>query len=586
MEHKTSFPNQVKNQPPTNGGAAFRRLRHLKMDREPGRTLNLFQTILRFCRDAAFFTFAALDFGLSAGAPGPVAGEIMRDVRTSARISEATLLLLATLAVFGALVFWLARKPSGQAAPKTAGPPLVLYCAAGIKTPVEDIVAEYAREQGGRVQLQYGGSQTLLAGLEVARRGDLYLPADEDYLAMARRKGLVAESIPAARMTAVLAVRRGNPKAIRSLDDLLAPGIALAQANPEAAAVGRITRAALRQSGHWEALEKKTRVFKPTVHDVANDLKLGTVDAGFIWDAMLKQYPELEVVALPQLAGAAALISVGVLAGSDQPTEALRFARFLTATDRGQRQFAQAGYVPAGGDPWAPVPELRLMAGAMLRPAIEETIKQFEKREGVRITRVYNGCGILVAQMRTGDRPDAYFSCDNSFMAQVADLFQGTEEISSNPMIILTQKGNPKGLKTLEDLGRPGLRVGLAHEQQSALGALTKNLLLAVGCYEPVRKNLAVESATGDFLVNQLRVGSLDAVVVYTSNAAAVQDAAEALPINHPSAFAIQPIAVGKQARYPQLAARFQQAVRTAESRQRFLSLGFGWELRAPAEPR
>src|SRR5256885_9955496 len=45
---------------------------------------------------------------------------------------------------------------------------------------------------------------------------------------------------------------------------------------------------------------------------------------------------------------------------------------------------------------------------SMLRPAIEETIQDFERREGVSVTRVYNGCGILVAAMRAGDRPDAY----------------------------------------------------------------------------------------------------------------------------------------------------------------------------------
>ena len=34
----------------------------------------------------------------------------------------------------------------------------------------------------------------------------------------------------------------------------------------------------------------------------------------------------------------------------------------------------------------------------MLRPAIEETVTEFEKREGVRVSRVYNGCGILATQ--------------------------------------------------------------------------------------------------------------------------------------------------------------------------------------------
>ncbi len=58
----------------------------------------------------------------------------------------------------------------------------------------------------------------------------------------------------------------------------------------------------------------------------------------------------------------------------------------------------------------------------MLRPAIEQTIAEFERREGVKVTRVYNGCGILVAQMKAGEVPDAYFACDSEFMNQVNDI--------------------------------------------------------------------------------------------------------------------------------------------------------------------
>ncbi len=44
-------------------------------------------------------------------------------------------------------------------------------------------------------------------------------------------------------------------------------------------------------------------------------------------------------------------------------------------------------------------------------------------------------------------------------------------------------------------------------------------------------KNVAVQSPTGDMLVNQLRTGSLDAVVVYISNATYAGDEVEAIGI-------------------------------------------------------
>jgi molybdenum ABC transporter molybdate-binding protein len=481
---------------------------------------------------------------------------------------------LALLAVLLGLLFVDPSRWFGS-----AREPLLVFCAAGIKQPVEAVALDYEREYGVEVQLQYGGSQTLLAQLEVSGRGDLYLPGDDSYLDTAREKGLVAEALPLARMMPVLAVPRGNPKGINTLDDLLRPGMRLAQANPEAAAVGKLTRAALESSGHWEALARRTVVYKPTVNDVANDVSVGTVDAGIVWDATVRQYPGLERVDLPALRTVSARVSVGVLSSTARPVAALHFARYLAACDRGSPIFAEQGYVAEEGDPWAEVPELLLLAGAMLRPAIEETVTAFEEREGVRVKRVYNGCGILVAQMKAAEHaPDLYFACDQSFMSQVHDLFPQPVEVSRNQLVILVRKGNPHGVRALDDLGKPGLRVGVGHEKQCALGVLTQETLVQNRSRERVMHNVKVQSPTGDMLVNQLRTGSLDAVVAYLSNAAEAADELEAIRIDVPCAVAVQPLAVGKDCRYLQLTRRLSEALRSEASRQRFEALGFRWQ--------
>jgi molybdate transport system substrate-binding protein len=478
------------------------------------------------------------------------------------------------LAVLIGLLYWQAHRWG----PSVSSKPLVVYCAAGLKMPVEAVAKQYEKEYGVAVQLQYGGSQTLLANIEVSRQGDLYLPADDNYLQLARNKDLLAESLPLARMALVLGVPRGNPKNLHSLDDLLKDGVRLAQANPDAAAVGKLSREVLHKSGHWDALKAHTLVFKPTVNDVASDIKVGAVDAGIVWNATVAQFPELEAVTLPQFAGATAHISAAVLKTSKEPTAALRFARYLAARDRGLPELARNGFEVVDGDPWALEPELHLLAGAMLRPAIEETLTAFEQREGVRVQRVYNGCGILVAQMRAGDRPDAYFACDKSFMNLVGDLFPETVDVSTNQLVILVPKGNPHQIKTLEDLGKPGLRIGIGHEKQCALGVLTQQTLAQGGLRDKVMPNVAVQTPTGDMLVNQLRARSLDAIVAYISNATSAGDELESIPIDIPCALAVQPVGVGKESPYRWLTARLVEALRSPESQARFEANGFHWQ--------
>src|SRR5689334_17538838 len=129
------------------------------------------------------------------------------------RANTYLLAFLGSVAVLAGLVGLLAWDPENWLARGgQAAEPLVVYCAAGVRAPVEAVAKQYEAAYGVPVRLQYGGSQTLLAGIEVSRRGDLYIPGDDSYLKAARDKGLIDETIPLARMTPVLVVRQGNPK--------------------------------------------------------------------------------------------------------------------------------------------------------------------------------------------------------------------------------------------------------------------------------------------------------------------------------------------------------------------------------------
>jgi molybdenum ABC transporter molybdate-binding protein len=474
---------------------------------------------------------------------------------------------------------------------------LVLYCAAGLIQPVEAIRQEYEQAHGVKIQVEPDGSGKLLSKLRVvADRGDLFLAADSSYIDLAHKEGLIAETIPVASIHPVIVTHPQNPKQITNARDLLRDNVKVALANPELAAVGQATRKALQPTGEWVELEKQSKRFQAkvslvgTVNEVAQAVKLGTVDAGIVWDATARQF-DLPIVEVPALTAVREQITLGVLQRTPVPKQALHFARYLTARDKGMEQFRRHHFTPAAdSDRWADVPEVTLMIGAMLRPGVEPVLKQFEKREGVQITPIYNGCGILVAQMKSGIIPDAYFACDQSFLDQVAEEYLPHTTLTENDMVILVAKGNPCSIHRLDDLLKPGLRVGLAHPDKSALGWLALRLLERQGLAEKFRAsgNWKVDSATGDYLVNQLLTDALDAVIVYRSNAQNNPDILgqrlDLIEIDAPRKSAVQPFAIAKRSVYPQLMRRLLEAVTADESRHRFESLGFRWEL--PPESR
>jgi ABC-type molybdate transport system substrate-binding protein len=276
-------------------------------------------------------------------------------------------------------------------------------------------------------------------------------------------------------------------------------------------------------------------------------------------------------------------VEVAVLKSTRQPKQANHFARYLAARDKGLVRYREFGFQAVEGDKWQETPEITIYAGSMLRPAIEDTITKFEEREGVRVTRVYNGCGILVAQMKAGQVPDAYFACDSEFMNQVSGLFPSPLDISKNELVILVKKGNPDGIRSLRDLTKEGLRVGIGHEKQCAMGWLTQRTFDETGYKTELMKNVAVQTPTGDMLVNQMITGSLDAAVAYLSNAAGAADKLDAIRIQGiPCSVATQPFAVAKDSANKQLVTRLLAAIRDEQSQERFTSEGFTWVSQSP----
>ncbi len=250
-------------------------------------------------------------------------------------------ILFGLLGVLGLCLFLILRNE----APEGSGVrELEMYCAAGLQKPVEEIARQYEKECGVKIMLNFGGSGQLLARLEVAG-GDLYLPADVSYIEKASEQGLVAESIPVSNLTAEIIVAKGNPKNIKTLRDLTRDDVKVVIAE-RSAGVGRFTHRALEDAGLLEPIENGIIAKVGTVNEVALQVDLGASDAGIVWDALMPQFKQSEFVRVPEfdLKKAQVQATIGILKSSENRTEALKFARFLVAKDKGAKVFRKHGF--------------------------------------------------------------------------------------------------------------------------------------------------------------------------------------------------------------------------------------------------
>ncbi|WP_166830924.1 molybdate ABC transporter substrate-binding protein [Thalassoroseus pseudoceratinae] len=226
---------------------------------------------------------------------------------------------------------------------------LYLHCAAGCRMPMNQLISAYEKRHPVRIETNWAGSDTLLNQLEVSRRGDLYLAADETYIEQAMQRQLVDEAFSIATQKPVILIVKGNPKNITTIADLARDDVFLAIGNPELAAIGQKTRALFEQSGHWTEIASAVTdhgTYLPTVPEVANAVQIGSVDAGIVWNTIARQYPDLEAVRIPELDVGLATITLGTVTHSEHPESARQFARFLSDKQHGLRVFQELGWGP------------------------------------------------------------------------------------------------------------------------------------------------------------------------------------------------------------------------------------------------
>jgi len=459
---------------------------------------------------------------------------------------------------------------------------LEVHCAAGLRKPVQEIAEQYEAEYGVKIRLNYGGSGQLYGSLKL-RGGDLYIPADSSYIENGVKEGLIAESIPLSYLTAGIVVPKGNPQGIKSLLDLTKQEVSVALAE-KSAAVGKFTHKVLEDAGLLEGVESGNLSKFPTVNEVATQVKLSSVDAGIIWDALMSQYDGLEFIHVPEFDAKRKLSTVGVIKTTKHPAEAIRFARYLAAKDKGGALFKKHGFEVKEGDVWQEKPKVVLYSGSMLRPAIQDQLKAFEEREGCEITVKYDGCGVLVTAMDAGTTPDSFFSCDVDFMNMVQDRFEKSVVISSNDIVMIVEKGNKLGIKDLNSLTKSGIKLGIADQTKSALGKLTFKMLEQEGVLEGIQKskNIVTMVAKGDDLVNQMQAGALDVALVYRSNAmasASIMKHCEIISVEAGQSYASQPFAISKESKHKQLLERLRDALVNETSEKSFKKYGFYWKL-------
>lgn len=223
---------------------------------------------------------------------------------------------------------------------------LTVYCGAGLNKAASEIGALFEKEHGVSIHYNFAGSHTLLSQLEIVNKGDVFIPGEDYYMDIATKKGLVENPVPVAFHIPVIAVPKGNPKQINSLEDMAKPRVRIGLGDPKAAAIGKTAVEILKKNDLEPQVLKNVVTLTATVNELTVYVALNQVDAVITWeDNALAAAAKMDTVLIPENRNMVKTIPAAVLSRSNQKKQSQRFIDFLLSP-RAKEIFKKHGFKP------------------------------------------------------------------------------------------------------------------------------------------------------------------------------------------------------------------------------------------------
>lgn len=217
---------------------------------------------------------------------------------------------------------------------------------------------------------------------------------------------------------------------------------------------------------------------------------------------------------------------------------------------------------------------LLLYCGAGIRPPVAEAVEEFQRRHGVRVECDYAGSEVLLSRIKLSGRGDLYLPGDVYYIEQAteAGLVKSNRAVCYFIPVILVQKGNPKNIRSLADLVRPDIKLGLGDPEVCAIGRKSKKIFAKNDIAEAeIEPSVKFRSTTVNELIGNVKLRALDAAIVWDGVAANVAEETDIVRIP-PEQNVISTVAVGvlESSTNPELAARFVEFLASEQGREIF----------------
>ena len=160
---------------------------------------------------------------------------------------------------------------------------------------------------------------------------------------------------------------------------------------------------------------------------------------------------------------------------------------------------------------------IKIYCAAALRPAMQAIAADYTRETGVPVECEFGDSGKMLGQASIRRDGDLFLPADDSYVhiAESQGLVARTIPLCRMHPVVLARPGNPKGIATLDDLLKPGLKLGIANPDRAAIGKVVRDHLARAGKWDALAARIDVQHGNVSEAANAVQIGSRDATFVW-----------------------------------------------------------------------
>jgi molybdate transport system substrate-binding protein len=204
----------------------------------------------------------------------------------------------------------------------------------------------------------------------------------------------------------------------------------------------------------------------------------------------------------------------------------------------------------------------------------------------VRVDFAYKGSGYFIADIARSQEGDLYMPGEEFYLLQavergfITDYDPKRDVAAYFVTCIITPRGNPENVRTIQDFARPGLRVGLGNPRACAIGIWHEKTFRKAGIWNDVQANAKFSAKCIPELGNAVQHRLIDAAIVWSSTAVLYLRDVEIIPLEPQYRGAIRlPVAVLDFAKHRQTAQMLKDLILSPEGKAIFASHAYAVDL-------